>query len=91
MTAAPPGSGQRAEGRGRLVTVLGGTGFLGRRVVRHLLDRGFRVRAAVRHPERVPPLFGPNTVGAEAVDADVHDEASVIKALADAEALVVAF
>jgi uncharacterized protein YbjT (DUF2867 family) len=84
MTAAPPGSGQRAEGRGRLVTVLGGTGFLGRRVVRHLLDRGFRVRAAVRHPERVPPLFGPNEMRAEAVDADVHDEASVIKALADA-------
>jgi len=53
-------------------------------VVRHLLDGGFRVRAAVRHPECVPPLFGPNEVAAEAVEADVHDEASVIKALADA-------
>ena len=60
-------SGLGAEGRGRLVVVLGGTGFLGRRVVRHLLDRGFRVRAAARHPERVPPLFGPNEVGVEAV------------------------
>jgi uncharacterized protein YbjT (DUF2867 family) len=88
MTAAPAGSGQRAEGRGRLVTVLGGTGFLGRRVVRHLLDRGFRVRAAVRHPERVPPLSGPNEVGAEAVGADVHDEASVAAALANACAVV---
>ena len=88
MTAAPPGSGQRAEGRGLLVTVLGGTGFLGRRVVRHLLDRGFRVRAAVRHPERVPRLFGPNEVGAEAVGADVHDEASVAAALANAYAVV---
>ena len=64
--------------------MLGGTGFLGRRVVRHLLDRGFRVRAAARHPERVPPLFGPNEMGAEAVGADVHDEASVVEALADA-------
>jgi uncharacterized protein YbjT (DUF2867 family) len=61
--------------------VLGGTGFLGRRVVRHLLCllyRGFRVRAAARHPGHVPLLFGPSKVGAEAVDA-VHDEASVIK------------
>ena len=39
--------------RRRLVTVFGGTGFLGRRIVRHLLGRGFAVRAAVRHPERV--------------------------------------
>ena len=88
MTAALAGSGLGAEGRGRLVTVLGGTGFLGRRVVQHLLDRGFRVRAAVRHPERASPLFGPNDLGAEAVDADVHDEASVIKALADAFGVV---
>jgi uncharacterized protein YbjT (DUF2867 family) len=64
--------------------VLGGTGFLGRRVVRHLLEAGFRVRAAARHLERVPLLLGPNEVAAEAFEADVHDEASVIKALADA-------
>ena len=68
--------------------MLGGTGFLGRRVVRHLLDRGFRVRAVARHPERVPPLFGPNEVGVEAVGADVHDEAAVAAALADAYAAV---
>jgi NADH dehydrogenase len=84
MIAAPAGSGQYAERRGRLVTVLGGTGFLGRRVVQHLLDRGFKVRVAARHPERAPPLFGPNEVGVEAVGADVHDEASVAVALAGA-------
>ena len=46
-------------------TVLGGTGFLGHRVVRHLFDRGFRVRAAARHPERMPPLLGPERLGTE--------------------------
>ena len=35
---------------GQIVTVFGGTGFLGRRVVRHLRDKGFSVRIASRHP-----------------------------------------
>jgi uncharacterized protein YbjT (DUF2867 family) len=84
MTAVPPGSGRGVEGSGRLIVVFGATGFLGRRVVRHLLDRGFRVRAVARHPERALQLFGPNEVGAEAVGADVHGEAAVAAALANA-------
>jgi uncharacterized protein YbjT (DUF2867 family) len=88
VTAPAAGSGQYAQGAERLVTVFGGTGFLGRRVVRHLLDEGFRVRVTARHKERVPTLIGPNGVGAEAVGADVHDEASVAAALADAYAVV---
>jgi NADH dehydrogenase len=35
---------------GQVVTVFGGSGFLGRRVVRHLRDKGFSVRVASRHP-----------------------------------------
>ena len=35
------------------VTVFGGTGFLGQRVVQRLLERDFSVRVAVRHPERI--------------------------------------
>jgi uncharacterized protein YbjT (DUF2867 family) len=38
---------------GPLVTVFGGTGFLGRRVVSRLTQDGMMVRVAVRHPERV--------------------------------------
>ena len=37
----------------RIVTVFGGTGFLGRHVVRSLRANGFTVRAASRHPDGV--------------------------------------
>jgi hypothetical protein len=43
-----------------LVTVFGGTGFLGRRIVRHLLDHGFPVRTASRHPERLGSASRPD-------------------------------
>ena len=38
-------------------TVFGGTGFLGRRIVRHLRDAGFAVRIASRHPDSVTSIF----------------------------------
>ena len=74
--------------RGRVVTVFGSTGFLGHRVLRHLLDRGFMVRAASRHPERVPLPLRRGVVGKEAIAADVHDEASVAAVLAGAYGVV---
>ena len=40
------------------VTVFGGTGFLGRRVVLRLRDKRFSVRVASRHPERGQGYFG---------------------------------
>jgi uncharacterized protein YbjT (DUF2867 family) len=66
----------------RLVTVFGGTGFLGRRVVSRLINHGFRVRVAVRHPGAV------EQEGVERVSADVTDEPSVAATLAGAEAAV---
>jgi hypothetical protein len=88
VTDAAANTENGASGRGRIVTVLGGTGFLGHRVARHLLDRGFRVRAAARHPERTPSLLGPDEVELEAIGADVHDEASVAAAVAGAYGVV---
>lgn len=70
----------------RLVTVFGGTGFLGRRVTRHLLAHGFDIRVASRHPARADTLFAPAEV--EAVKADIHDEASVAAALEHAHGAV---
>src|SRR4030095_1233419 len=69
---------------GRTVTVFGGTGFLGRRIVRHLRSRELRVRIASRHPDRGYRQFGPDDPQLQSVGANVHDERSVADALAGA-------
>jgi uncharacterized protein YbjT (DUF2867 family) len=66
----------------RAVTVFGGTGFLGRRIVRHLRKRGFSVRIASRHPDRSDSLFALDDPQIKSVAADIHDEQSVAWALA---------
>ena len=71
------------------VTVFGGSGFLGRQIVRRLAGEGAAVRVAVRHPERAAFLTGTGAAGEiTAVYADVWDEASVGPAVAGAEAVV---
>jgi NADH dehydrogenase len=70
------------------VTVFGGTGFLGRRVVRHLYDAGLLARVACRHPDAVPSFFSHEVSGIEAVHADVNDDGSIARALAGAWAVV---
>ncbi len=73
---------------GRIVTVFGGAGFLGRRIVRHLRDREFSVRIASRHPERGHSQFGGDDPQLRSVYADIHGERSVADALAGAYAVV---
>jgi NADH dehydrogenase len=73
---------------GRTVTVFGGTGFLGRRIVRHLGYHEFPVRIASRHPDRAHSQFGPADPQLRFVQADIHDERSVADALAGAYAVV---
>jgi NADH dehydrogenase len=73
---------------GRTVTVFGGTGFLGRRIVRHLRSRGFAARIASRHPDRGRRLFGPDDPQLQSVQADIRDERSVADALAGAYGVV---
>jgi uncharacterized protein YbjT (DUF2867 family) len=68
----------------RVVTVFGGTGFLGRRVVRHLRNGEFFVRIASRHPERGKKLFGSDDPQLQSVEANIHDERSIADALAGA-------
>jgi uncharacterized protein YbjT (DUF2867 family) len=67
-----------------VVTVFGGTGFLGRRIVRHLRLHDFCVRVASRHPDRGHALLPPDDPQLRSIKTDVHDELSVADALADA-------
>jgi uncharacterized protein YbjT (DUF2867 family) len=73
---------------GHTVTVFGGTGFLGRRIVRHLRSRGFPVRIASRHPDQGHRLFGPDDPQLQSVGANIHDEQSVVEALTGAYGVV---
>src|SRR5438270_5835369 len=66
----------------RTVAVFGGTGFLGRRVVQHLLDHQFAVRVASRHPERGKAIFHDKTSALELVRADISEDAPTIAAVA---------
>jgi uncharacterized protein YbjT (DUF2867 family) len=70
------------------VTVFGGTGFLGRHIVRHLRDADLAVRIASRHPDSAHFLFSGDVSGIESVRADVSDDSSVARAVADAWAVV---
>jgi uncharacterized protein YbjT (DUF2867 family) len=72
-----------------LVTVFGGTGFIGRQVVRALAKRGYRVRAAARNEGTGYRLRMLGDVGQiEVVQANVRNRASVERALDGAEAVV---
>src|SRR3989304_1894007 len=68
------------------VCVFGGTGFLGRRLVRRLAGEGATVRVAVRSPERAQSIPDPGRV--QVLRADVRDPASVAAAVAGADAVV---
>jgi uncharacterized protein YbjT (DUF2867 family) len=68
----------------RVVTVFGGTGFLGRRVVGHLRKHGFFVRIVSRHRDRSRELFGPDGSQFQSVEADIHDSQAIAEALAGA-------
>jgi len=73
---------------GRTVSVFGGTGFLGRRIVRHLRYREFPVRIASRHQDWGRSQLGPDDPQLQFVVANIHDEQSVADALAGSYGVV---
>jgi uncharacterized protein YbjT (DUF2867 family) len=78
-----------ASNQDTLVTVFGGSGFLGRSVVRALCKRDYRIRVAVRRPELAGHLQPLGRVGQiHAVQANVRYPASVEAAMRDATVAV---
>jgi len=72
-----------------LVTVFGGSGFLGRHTVRALARAGWRIKVATRHPNRAFFLRPLGSVGQiDFVKCDVADAASVASAVKGANAVV---
>jgi NADH dehydrogenase len=72
-----------------LVTVYGGSGFLGRHVVRALAKRNYRIRVAVRRPDLAFHLQPLGRVGQiHAVQANLRHAASVEAAARDAHVLI---
>ena len=78
-----------ASNQDTLVTVFGGSGFLGRHVVRALAKRDYRIRVAVRRPELAGHLQPLGRVGQiHAVQANLRYPASVEAAMRDSHAAI---
>ena len=73
----------------QLVTILGGSGFVGRYIARRMAQQGWRVRVACRHPNEAlfVRTYGP-TGQVEPVLADIRHEGSVRAVLRGAHAVV---
>lgn len=73
----------------QLVTIFGGSGFVGRYIARRLAREGWRVRVAVRRPNEALFVKTYGVVGqVEPVLANIRDDASVAAAVAGADAVV---
>lgn len=77
------------RGAGKLAVVFGGSGFIGRNVVRELAARGWRVRVAVRRPHHAQFLRPMGAVGQiQLSQANVRHRPSVARAIEGADAVV---
>jgi len=82
-------SRKETEGAAKLAVVFGGSGFIGRNVVRELAKRGWRIRVAVRRPHHAQFLRPMGAVGQiQLFQANVRHRPSVAEALKGANAVV---
>jgi len=73
----------------KLVTIYGGSGFLGRHIARRMAQAGWRVRVAVRRPAEAGFVRTYGSVGqVEPVLCNIRDDDSVALAMAGADAVV---
>jgi NADH dehydrogenase len=84
----PKGVFQMNQSTG-LVTIIGGSGFVGRYIARRMAMEGWRVRVAVRRPNEALFVKPYGTVGqVEPVLCNIRDDASVRAVLTGADAVV---
>ncbi|WP_050527599.1 complex I NDUFA9 subunit family protein [Pseudorhodobacter aquimaris] len=73
----------------KLVTIYGGSGFVGRYIARRMAHAGWRVRVAVRRPNEALFVRTYGVVGqVEPVLCNIRDDASVQRALQGAQAVI---
>lgn len=73
----------------KVATIFGGSGFIGRHIVRRLAKRGWRLRIAVRHPSKAQFLKPLGDVGQIApIRCDIAEEASIATALAGTDYVI---
>lgn len=73
----------------RLVTVFGGSGFVGRHLINKMVEKGWRVRVASRDIEKAKFLKPLGQLGqVSLMPTNVNDEASVRRACAGADAVI---
>ena len=73
----------------KLVTIYGGSGFVGRYISWHLARRGWRIRVAVRRPNEALFVRPYGVVGqVEPVFCNIRDDASVASVMTEADAVV---
>ena len=70
----------------RSVLVIGGSGFIGRHVVRQLVARGLQVRVPTRRRDRAKELILLPTV--DVVQADIHDDKTLHRLVASCDAVI---
>ena len=73
----------------KLVTIYGGSGFVGRYIARRMAKEGWRVRVAVRRPNEALFVKPYGSVGqVEPVPCNIRDDASVRAVMHGADAVV---
>jgi len=73
----------------KLVTIYGGSGFVGRYIARRLAKDGWRIRVAVRNPEQAGFVRPYGAVGqVEPVFCNIRDDASVASVAQGADAVI---
>ncbi len=73
----------------KLITIFGGSGFIGRYAVRTLCKAGWRVRVAVRNPMNAGDLRMSGEVGqVQIIQANVRNRPSVERAVHEADAVL---